>query len=222
MNTTDQRPRVPFEERLRAELLKVVDERAADVPDRITSTAARRFVRRRWLVPAVGAATLAATAAVVLPVLVPGGAPAAYAVEPQGDGTVRVEIKQPRDAARLERDLKRAGIPATVDYLPTGKTCRQPRFVPAGDAPSGGGSSGVELRSPGDGGGGPTAIFTFQPADFTKERSLVIESTGGEGVTGLQASVAQGAVSPCEPVDAETTPPGLGEDTATHHSGGQR
>ncbi|WP_117214823.1 hypothetical protein [Allorhizocola rhizosphaerae] len=166
-----------FEERLLTELKKVVAEREP-------APARTRFAWRLALVPA-------AVVAVTAMVLVPHDAPA-YAVQRQPDDTIRVEITRLDDASGLKRSLERAGIPAVVDYLPPGKTCKKPRFREA----TGGYPSTMELRS------GPVAIFTFHPNEFAGGKALVLQTSGGEGVASLEASIADGPVAPCEPVDA--------------------
>jgi hypothetical protein len=55
----------------------------------------------------------------------------AFASQRAADGAVTVQIDSLRDAGELERKLGEAGIPAKVDYLPWGMTCREPRFEPA-------------------------------------------------------------------------------------------
>ncbi|GAA4015828.1 hypothetical protein GCM10022247_43480 [Allokutzneria multivorans] len=177
-----------FEDRLLTELKQVVAEREPVRP------------AARWRL------ALAATglAAVAVPLLFTGGG-AAFALEKQQDGTVRVEIKQLSDAAGLERKLAELGIKAKVDYLPAGKTCRAPRFTPMRDKPvSSAGALSTGLSS--SEAAGTAAVFTFDPADFTGDRAVVIETSGEGDVSGLVVTFAEGAVGACVPVDAPIRP----------------
>jgi hypothetical protein len=129
MNTTIQPPG-RFEERLLAELRRVVEEGA--IPAGAEPLAAQRPElpwRRRRLVLAGGLAAAAAVASVA-GLALNGGDNAAWAVTSNGDGTVTVKINSLRDADGLERKLTAAGVPALVQYLPAGKACG----VPVGEA----------------------------------------------------------------------------------------
>lgn len=122
------------------------------------------------------------------------GGTAAYAVTPQADGRVRVEIAHLSDADGLERKLADAGIPAQVTYLPTGTVCAEPRFTPvAGDSRQ---MVGFE------GGTDGSLAFTLDRADFSTGRSLVIVTSGpqdGPPTTGTEvlAAIAEGPVASC-------------------------
>src|SRR3712207_2642954 len=109
---TNQRER--FEDRLLVELQEIVAERAAAAPSGAPDTVADTATDRagRWkprLVLTAVAASLAVVGAVVVPSFV--GGDSAYAVEPQQDGTIHVEIKQVSDAEGLQRRLTELGIP---------------------------------------------------------------------------------------------------------------
>src|SRR5918994_1024348 len=130
MNTTVQ-PSGRFEERLLAELRRVVEEGA--IPAGAPTSAAPRSApprRRRPLALAGGLAAAAAVASVAGLALTGGGDQAAWAVTSNGDGTVTVKINSLSDADGLERKLASAGVPALVQFLPAGKVCG----VPAGEA----------------------------------------------------------------------------------------
>jgi hypothetical protein len=85
-------------------------------------TRGRAVRARRWIPSLAGA--LAVVAAVVLTVtaLLPGHHPsgphgvqlAAWTVVKHADGTVRIYFREVRDPARLQRTLRRDGVPATV------------------------------------------------------------------------------------------------------------
>ncbi|MFG3439122.1 hypothetical protein ACGF0J_17900 [Nonomuraea sp. NPDC047897] len=105
-----------FEERLLMELKTEVATRGER----------RRRTTVRRLFAGAAVAGLAAAAAVAVPLLTGAERPA-YAVSKSADGTVRVQIKEFRDADRLEGDLKRMGITADVSYTPPGKRCQSGR-----------------------------------------------------------------------------------------------
>jgi hypothetical protein len=129
-----------FEDRLLEQLLHVVAERPA--PDVI----AHRAPRRTRLALA-GVSVTAATAVVAIVATSSDVTPRAYAVEPRPDGSVTVKIHSLRDAAGLQRNLRAAGVPAVVDYVPAGEA----GCVGPGPGPAAGASQGPSLRSGGEG-----------------------------------------------------------------------
>ncbi|SDL62527.1 hypothetical protein [Nonomuraea jiangxiensis] len=84
----------------------------------------RRSVRRVSVAAAV--AGLAAAAAIAVPLLT-GTESQAYAVTENTDGTISVQIKEFKDADKLERDLKALNVPADITYLKPGKACEPDR-----------------------------------------------------------------------------------------------
>jgi hypothetical protein len=186
--------RTHYEDRLLAELRALVEQNAATAPP-------PRGVRRRrprLVVAGVAGGACAATALIAFA----GGddGSTAYAVDRRDDGSVTVEIKALADAAGLERELRAAGVPAEVDYLPLGQMCREGRFKPA--APGGRSSGGMAERADG------SVSFTISAGQLQRGQTLVITSSGGraQGVTSVAMAVAQGAVAPCEPVKAPGLP----------------
>ncbi|WP_020573990.1 hypothetical protein [Actinopolymorpha alba] len=121
-----------FEDRLLGELTQVVAERAAGSGSQAAPLAVRRspFVRRPVLLGGLAAA-LATGVVVSAPLLQGDRAPAAWAVEESGDGRIEVTITAYEDAQGLEDRLEELGVPAEVDYLPSGQRCKEPRFEPA-------------------------------------------------------------------------------------------
>ena len=104
-------------DRARARLTGTLDPSGA--PAGAGPGTGRRYPRRRRIVLGAVAVATAAAAAVVVPTVLPGGGtPAlttrAWAVEPGGDGTVRVTIRQLHDPAGLQRALRSEGVPAYV------------------------------------------------------------------------------------------------------------
>jgi hypothetical protein len=178
-----------FEERLLHELQTLV------VTERTGHRRRAPLAQRRRLVLAGGAIALlaaAATAGVVLST----GTQAAYAVTENADGTVTVEIDSLSDAAGLEAKLQSAGVDAVVQYLPAGTMCRQPWFTPLGHPAGGTTQSGVEHLENGG------VRFTLS-ADIPAEATVVIQTQTGPGrETALGIAYAQGAVPPCQVIEA--------------------
>lgn len=157
-----QGPDGNFERRLLDELKTVVAERATTTESATAAPAWRRAPRL-----ALGAVAVLAAAAAVL-VFSSGGhnAPRAFAVEPQQGGGVTIKIYSLEDAAGLERALERAGIPAQVNWLPAGTTCRDRRLTPATAKTSmGGRTGGFEV-----GGRGPAlTIGIMSPQQYREQ-----------------------------------------------------
>lgn len=143
-------PKGNFEQRLLDELKRVVTERGAEQATMVED-ASPAPVWRRAPRPALAAVAVLAVAAAVL-VFNSGGhnAPNAFAVEPQQGGGVTIKIYSLEDPAGLERALKQAGIPAQVNWLPAGMTCRARRLMPSTVKTSmGGRMGGSEISGPG-------------------------------------------------------------------------
>jgi hypothetical protein len=77
--------------------------------------------------------TLALAAAAVALIFSAGGdnPPAAYAVEPQPGGGVKIKIYDLGEPEGVEAALEQAGIASQVTYLPDGMTCREPHYTPS-------------------------------------------------------------------------------------------
>lgn len=216
----NQRQNVNFEERLLAELRAVVEERAAMPAFQAPSTSASEEARARWsgggalggiggrrLAPrlVVGGAAVAALAATVLAVSSgTGDTSSAFAVEPQGNGEVRVEISSLSDAQGLEKALEEAGIKAEVNYLAAGMSCREPRFTPSGAGPERTKMSGSVRQT--DSG----VVFTITRDGIDPGDTLLVTASPGPEGTGdmIGVQIAEGAVSACDPVPAGELPPG--------------
>jgi len=171
-----------------------LDARALNDLHRVTAQMpARTRPRRRLILAAVGVGGLAVAAAVAVD---RGGAPA-YAVERNDDGTVTVKIERFEDADGLEAAIERYGVNAEVDYLPWGKTCREPRYTVAPTADQ------QAAVSVGDSSG---SSILLRPSEFDADETLVIvhsstDQPGGVKVRGMLQLVAKGPVSPCDPVE---------------------
>jgi hypothetical protein len=122
MNAFDE-PFGGFEERLLAELRRVVAERPGPAAAQSTSRSAAAGLWRRRPLALAGGLAAAAAAAALAGVALNGGDGTAWAVERNADGTVTVRIDSLSDADGLERMLAAEGVPALVQYLPAGKAC---------------------------------------------------------------------------------------------------
>lgn len=210
-----QSPETEFARRLRAELRSIVVGQGAVLPAQRTSTAAR--AGRAWRRPGsrlgLAAAAVAAVIAAVLIVNASGdNTPAAFAVEAEGGGEISVEIRSLEDASGLEQALTEAGVPASVDYLATGMTCREPRFQ---RAPWPEGARAISMaRISGDGPfefSGPLHFSISRGAVGSGQTLVIVASAGPEGLfsTSSKVELADGVVAPCEPIpDQKASGPG--------------
>jgi hypothetical protein len=161
----------------------------------------RRVGRR--LIAGAAAAGLAAVAAVALPLLT--GPDPAYAVSENANGTITVELKEFRDADRLEQDLKGMGVTADVTYLKPYTKCQSDRGALVGgeyDTPEEWRES-VHYKAARPGPKG----FTIDPRQVGKGQTLALEFTEnpkGPVRSQLHASVIEGAVAPCVQVHDPT------------------
>jgi hypothetical protein len=187
-----------FEDKLLTELRTVVAERAT------TPIAVLRKHPRRMLIGVAACLTLAAGTAVAVPIL--GSSSPAYAVSTQPDGTVEVKIYRLKDGEKLEKDLKAAGVPAEVNFLPQGKTCRR---TPAGERPSTDGAPSLEIIRDKTTDGG--FVLVLHPAAY-RGNTLVLQADPssttwapkrkGADIFPQVARLKTGTFGPCVPVDA--------------------
>ncbi len=175
-----------FEDRLLTELQEVIRAQSPGRPGR------RHHMRNRSLAGAAAAAAAATVGALVLT----SGASPAYAIDAH-DGTVTVTIKSLSDAAGLQKALRDKGVPAYVDYTPTGKTCQQPR----GQLATGENRVSGSVQQ-----GNGLATFAINTGTLQAGESVVIQSSGGSGPTSLGIQFIQGPVAACQLVDAPAGP----------------
>jgi hypothetical protein len=214
----EQKPNPDFEQRLLARLKAIVAERGAAAAEAAEAQAASSSWRRHGPRLALGAVTALAAVAVALIVSAGGdNPPAAFAVEAQEGGGVRIEVYRLSDASGLEEALEEAGIQAQVTWLPAGKVCREPHYKPSlVHLPGGGTLGGMTMGGP----GGPMTIavgevsddemanLSLDPKAFRPDQSVVISGTptphdgDPEGGSIASLGVAKGPVEPCEPVPA--------------------
>jgi hypothetical protein len=194
-----QSPETKFERRLRAELKAIVVERgAAQAATR--ATVARPAWRWRAMRPGLALAAVAVAAVALIVDASDSGTPAAFAVETQPEGEVSVEIRSLEDAKGLETALGEAGVPASVNYLAAGMTCKEPRFRPA---PWPEGDRSI-VKGPGSGGG--PIVFSVSRGAVGPDQTLVITaSPSPEALLGVGVKLAEGTVEPCEPIPAPTS-----------------
>ncbi|MFC7831013.1 hypothetical protein [Streptomyces sp. NPDC057375] len=192
-----------FEDRLLEELQREIAARGPQP----APAPRRRVVTVPRLALAAGLATAATVTAVVLPG--PLGAPKAYAVDQNGDGSVTVKLfdltleREVQDA--LVARLRALGVLVSVDSPPAGTACAWPRGEvlqhPAGILDSEAfeelvrkwSGRGVAIpMPPGTEGKGPDADWR---ATLHRGDTLVIE----RNQLGAWYSAVKGAAAPCDP-----------------------
>lgn len=207
-----------FEDRLLVQLRQVVADRPAPA-------AARSRGPQRTRLALAGAGVAAATAAVAVVATSNDANHSAYALKARADGAVTVSIHSLRDANGLERSLRDAGIPAVVDYAPTGSGACAGSGAPAAPPRGAGGESGATFHTGSDGAGpsltqhgkapdgerrqratmsfvstrGGDATFTIDPGTLGPgERVYITTSTGA--VTSIAMAIgAHKPAAPCVP-----------------------
>jgi hypothetical protein len=204
MSDDDVRPG-GFEDRLLGELRMVVAERASDA-ERPSGRPRGHLAHggRRFALAGAVAVIVALVGMSGLLLHFGDGAPPAYAVTRNVNGSVTVEVRSLRDAAGLQRALRAAGVPALVRYTPPGKMCRRGWFQPAGKHVA------VAVAS--------SVLRTRKFARFTIGRrippgdTLVITtqalSRSGSSVSGaLGIAIARGPVGACRLVPSSSGGP---------------
>lgn len=132
--TEQRKPDDNFEERLLTRLKAEVAERgaaAARLEAEEASTAAPAWRRRTPRLAFAGSAAVAALATAIAINAGSGDGSKAFAVETQDGGGTTITVNSPEDAPGLEAALEEAGIPAEIDWLAAGMTCREGRFEPS-------------------------------------------------------------------------------------------
>jgi hypothetical protein len=173
---TGQRELSGFERRLLDELRQtIVAARPSPVAPTATQAAMQRhgWGRSRRLALVISVAVLAAVALTLgLPFVDGGSGPsssrAAYAVTANDDkGTVTIQINALRDPEGLEHQLRRAGIPSVVQYLPPGISCSEDAFTLVSPA---GSIGAIETSAEG------SVRFEIDRSDLRPSRKLFIYS----------------------------------------------
>jgi hypothetical protein len=128
-----------------------------------------RAVRaRRRILGLAGAAAMVAGAAVAVTALLPASHPAAaqlaaWTVTGQANGTIRVTIRELRDAARLQSTLRADGVPASVTFgSEPNPSCRE---YPGTWNLS---KSGIQADS------GPPYVFAIHPSSLPRGAGVQI------------------------------------------------
>ncbi|MEU6999568.1 hypothetical protein [Nonomuraea sp. NPDC046570] len=186
-----------FEERLLMELKTEIAARAGR----------RRFSRGR-LLAGVGLAGVAAAAAIAIPLLTGTAAPA-YALTPNGDGSITLKINEFKNPDQVEKDLKGYGVTADVTYVKPGTRCGGERgdMLPPRTGDVGEWEKSVHFKAarPSQG----TVIIT--PRYIGPGQTLVLEITQNDDQTSgpekpralwqFSGRLIQGPVKPCEVVE---------------------
>ncbi len=197
-----------FARRLRAELTAIVAERGEGRgAETATSATPCRSAWRSGPRLGLGAAAVSALAALALIVSAGGSdTPAAFAVEGQPEGAVAVEIRSLEDSKGLEEALDQAGIPASVTYVASGTTCREPRFQPA---PWPDGARAISMATVSENGrafvfSGPLRFWISSDAVGPGQTLVITASANAGGFfnADTQVAVAEGNVAPCESIPA--------------------
>lgn len=193
-----------FEDRLLSALKDEMRTRMAAGTTTVAPAPARRSRRLVGLAAAVAGVAAASTAVAV--VLGGAGGEPAHAVTTSADGEVSVRIHSFTDPEGLERELAAAGVPARVDYLPEGQTCKGPR----GEHGGRGEGFATAIRRNGDG-----IAFDIEKGQVPEGFTLVVsvtKSAGGDSAppSATAMEIVQGPVSECEPVSAPQAPPADG------------
>ncbi|WP_432071022.1 hypothetical protein [Streptomyces sp. AA1529] len=226
-----------FQDRLLSELQKEIGQREAlTVLETSQAREQRTIPNRRLFTPlCVGAAGMVCSAAAAAVVLTPGS-PAdspAYALERLDDSRVSVtmsEIKPDRRAQQELADrLREYGVAVSIDVLPPGYRCREPRgeavdwtFVPEGKPVKVAGSRDGN-RSVAQKGHfkitleeGDTLLFESSASHSDRSHAFVFEnaeSHGSASPRSLAVGGVKGTASACERVKAPKapTPPDAGK-----------
>ncbi|MFC4005960.1 hypothetical protein ACFOY2_01910 [Nonomuraea purpurea] len=158
-----------------------------------TPRSRRRYPPRR-LAFGLAAAVALAAGIVTVPIVTQGGVTSSYAVN-LDDGMVTIQIRDFNDAAELERRLRELKVPATVDYVPKGMMCREPRGKHVDNIPRG--LYSVPENIPGESKGWQMHINAklFGPGQ------TFVWTIGGNSTS---TYLMEGPVAPCEPVPAPT------------------
>ncbi|GLZ80294.1 hypothetical protein Afil01_51010 [Actinorhabdospora filicis] len=182
----------PFQEKLLTALKE-------DIASRDAVPAAPRSHRRRWLLGAgLATAALAGVTAVALPQV---GGGAAYAVEREPDGSIKIALDKwaltPADIEGFENKLESYGVPAEVDWLDNGQGCAHPRGNEVGDpfTPPG----PLWAVEPGE--DGEDDFWRIRPEYLRPGQTLVwelqvIHLDGGTTLSN-KITVVEGPVAPC-------------------------
>jgi hypothetical protein len=201
--------------RIRGQVLAKAGELPAAGGRRSFRPAPRR--RRRVLRGGVLVGSLAAAAtafAVAAPI---GGVTPAYALDRKPDGTVSVQIREFVHPEKLQAGLRAAGVPAVVDYVPSGQACRQPRGrVVNNQGPV---TAGMMVAPGGD----HQTTFQVSPGTVRAGQTLVVEASYAKDhptrAGSLAMSIIEGPVLPCQPGPAPA-PPAAGQP-GTQSDGGR-
>lgn len=115
------------------ELLEMVlaDRGAAEADLNVTTGSTRPAWRRAPRLAVGGTVALAAVGAALIVSAGGSNTPAAYAVEAQPGGGVKIKIYNLGDPEGVEKALEEAGVASQVTFLEAGKTCREPHYQPS-------------------------------------------------------------------------------------------
>lgn len=188
----DQNPN-NFEDRLLAELRANVATREAEAAEVETSTASPAWRRRAPRLAFAGAAVTAVAAAALIVSAGGNDTTAAYAVTPQGNGKVTVEIRDLSDPQGLEKALDAAGVPANVVPGGSGNEC-DPSNLESADAETG--EAAEPVLDTVEVGGNNAARFTVSRQQVHGKTLVLSTTPGPDGKSAVAATVAPEEGSP--------------------------
>jgi hypothetical protein len=189
-----------FEERLLDELKEIVATRADS-----GGSARVRSRRRAGLRPTLIAAAAMVAAGAAVAVLADGTTPAAAVVR-EPDGTLTVHLDDYTNPKPVERELRKFGVRATVDFLPDNQICHYPRGKRSGDPRA---TTKILSRVVDTSAFNGSGTFRIHPDQIPSGQTLVIELTGGRKSSyGIGYELHVGDVLPCvlEPIPTPTSP----------------
>ncbi|MEV0230020.1 hypothetical protein [Nonomuraea sp. NPDC050786] len=197
-----------FEERLLSALKEEITTRKSENATATTTVTPVERPSRRRLVGLSTAAAGVAVATTAMVVLTGLDSTPAYAVTKGADGAVDVRINEFSDPEGLAGELATAGVKAVVDYLPEGRTCKEPR----GERGSG---TGRFAASVGRSSGGIS--FKIEEGQVPAGETLVLavsKSKDGDDRPpfAMSLTVVKGPVAPCEPITMPAPGTGAEED----------
>jgi hypothetical protein len=202
---TEQRDLHGFEQRLLDELRRVIFAGRASMASQHVIGAGGPRRRLAWTRRLALASSVVVVAAAAMVAGIPfvdgeggppaGGPAAAYAVTANRDGTVTVEINALRDAEDLERELRRSGVPAVVQYRPPSKGCSEETFALI--RPAGSGAGAIEESEDG------SLRFEIDKNKLEPGQKLLIYAVDhapahpGEPASSIVVSIVDGKVAGC-------------------------
>lgn len=175
-----------FEDQLFEDLMRNHGSALDAVPDRVAT--GRRGVGRTL---GIGGTVLGAAGVIALTgTLLTGGAPAAYAVTREADGSVRVSISDITGVTGANEELRRLGVRAVA--VPMRDGCVDLSELPVDTDSHGSGVTSVQSVDGGDGGS-----MTFDADAIPEGDTLLLAATQSATSVSLAAALITGPAPEC-------------------------